>query len=324
VLGDRRSRVQIPPARPPFRWSAFPSAMLAASSSPQLVRPCLDCGNPTHEGTRCPQCRRARDREKYERGRSTDLPGWRKISRRVREQWIDQRGLVCPSFERPAHSVPHISKITVHKIDPWNPHGPLRRLLLRLSQPRRRRATKPATTRGSTRIFGMESRRVPRLNPEAHNTVKDALTRKARGPVVLRNLPPPVPPGREIQRWGDVTSPGAVSSVALWSRSLTRGRFPASGLAGVGEWTAICPTRKAGGPRSCHTASRLPLVPEGFWRIPQRGVLIMGVLPRVIHDAGHACGVTCDTRRRARFFGRGSGFAPRSRRSHSWGVNGFP
>jgi hypothetical protein len=142
VLGDRRSRVQIPPARPPFRWSAFPSAMLAASSSPQLVRPCLDCGNPTHEGTRCPQCRRARDREKYERGRSTDLPGWRKISRRVREQWIDQRGLVCPSFERPAHSVPHISKITVHKIDPWNPHGPLRRLLLRVSQPRRRRATK--------------------------------------------------------------------------------------------------------------------------------------------------------------------------------------
>jgi hypothetical protein len=131
------------------------------------------------------------------------------------------------------------------------------------------RNEKPATTRGSTRIFGMESRRVPRLNPEAHNTVKDALTRKARGPVVLRNLPPPVPPGREIQRWGDVTSPGAVSSVALWSRSLTRGRFPASGLAGVGEWTAICPTRKAGGPRSCHTASRLPLVPEGFWRIPQ-------------------------------------------------------
>jgi hypothetical protein len=182
-------------------------------------------------------------------------------------------------------------------------------------------------TRDDTRLNANLWNGIPpsaRLNPEAHNTVKDALTRKARGPVVLRNLPPPVPPGREIQRWGDVTSPGAVSSVALWSRSLTRGRFPASGLAGVGEWTAICPTRKAGGPRSCHTASRLPLVPEGFWRIPQRGVLIMGVLPRVIHDAGHACGVTCDTRRRARFFGRGSGFAPRSRRSHSWGVNGFP
>ena len=66
-------------------------------------RPCIKCGGPTPNPTRCEPCRRA-----YERGRYKARPpreeyagGWRHYSQQLRLEWITIHGYHCPGWTMP-------------------------------------------------------------------------------------------------------------------------------------------------------------------------------------------------------------------------------
>ena len=66
-------------------------------------RPCIKCGGPTPNPTRCEPCRRA-----YERGRSKQrgrreeyAGGWRHHSQQLRIEWITIHGYHCPGWTMP-------------------------------------------------------------------------------------------------------------------------------------------------------------------------------------------------------------------------------
>jgi hypothetical protein len=64
-------------------------------------RLCADCGTPTLS-TRCPPC--ASQRERARQANRPHLAGnWDATSRRIRKDWVDMHGWVCPGWQRPPH-----------------------------------------------------------------------------------------------------------------------------------------------------------------------------------------------------------------------------
>lgn len=65
-------------------------------------RRCLDCGGPTSiMHSRCPECRRAKERRHH--NRQYDDPDWRRASAAAIAAWVKVHGWVCPGFGVPAH-----------------------------------------------------------------------------------------------------------------------------------------------------------------------------------------------------------------------------
>jgi hypothetical protein len=64
-------------------------------------KPCTDCGKPTLN-TRCGRCQGQR-----ERARNAQRPhyqgDWPALSRRIRAEWVDTHGWLCPGWQRDAH-----------------------------------------------------------------------------------------------------------------------------------------------------------------------------------------------------------------------------
>jgi 5-methylcytosine-specific restriction endonuclease McrA len=66
-----------------------------------LPRPCQDCGTIT-SSTRCPRCQQSRDRTRN-RERTHYRGDWPALSRKLRVEWIERCGYVCPGWHTPAH-----------------------------------------------------------------------------------------------------------------------------------------------------------------------------------------------------------------------------
>jgi 5-methylcytosine-specific restriction enzyme A len=60
----------------------------------RIKAPCLDCGNPTLHRPRCPECRRARQRQLKKRANKAYDGQWRKLSKRARslQPWCSRCG----------------------------------------------------------------------------------------------------------------------------------------------------------------------------------------------------------------------------------------
>lgn len=71
-----------------------------------VLRPCLDCGRATHEGSRCGNCKRAKDRQRWDTKRSTYDAAWRKHSKKLRDAHVATWGWWCPGWgpTHPAHA----------------------------------------------------------------------------------------------------------------------------------------------------------------------------------------------------------------------------
>lgn len=85
-----------------------------------LPRPCLDCGTPTRNGSRCPRCAGARGRARDRIRGSATARGynsqWAARSQRLREQHLIQHGSVCPGWGRPAHRCPPDELVLDHDV----------------------------------------------------------------------------------------------------------------------------------------------------------------------------------------------------------------
>ena len=74
-------------------------------------RPCIKCGAPTPNPTRCEPCRRAYERGRSKaRGQRDEYAGaWRYQSQQLRLEWINLYGYFCPGWNiqgwtgRPPH-----------------------------------------------------------------------------------------------------------------------------------------------------------------------------------------------------------------------------
>ena len=64
-------------------------------------RPCIRCGTPTN-GTRCPPCQQAKDRDRNAR-RPQYQGDWTRRSATTRAAWIAEHGMTCPGIGRPPH-----------------------------------------------------------------------------------------------------------------------------------------------------------------------------------------------------------------------------
>lgn len=71
-----------------------------------MRRPCLDCGKPTHEGSRCGSCKRAQDRARWQTKRNRYDTEWRKHSKQLRDAHIAACGWWCPGWgpTHPSHA----------------------------------------------------------------------------------------------------------------------------------------------------------------------------------------------------------------------------
>jgi 5-methylcytosine-specific restriction protein A len=86
------------------------------------LRPCIDCGHLSRDGTRCLACRRARDRRR-EQGRPSPAargygPAWTQLAAAVKAAWRAQHGDLCPGYEVPAHPIVAPNLLTVDHIVP--------------------------------------------------------------------------------------------------------------------------------------------------------------------------------------------------------------
>lgn len=68
---------------------------------PRAPRPCLDCSTLTRS-TRCTRCQRAWD-SKRNATRTHYHGGWEAESKRRREAWVAEHGMMCPGIGRPPH-----------------------------------------------------------------------------------------------------------------------------------------------------------------------------------------------------------------------------
>lgn len=83
------------------------------------VRPCLDCGQPTRNGSRCVPC----DADPTAvRNRRRTGP-WQALSRSVIAEHLEQHGPICPGWRRSMHRVDPADLTTDH-IDPDGPDHP--------------------------------------------------------------------------------------------------------------------------------------------------------------------------------------------------------
>jgi 5-methylcytosine-specific restriction protein A len=79
--------------------------------SPRIPRPCLSCGTPTRNTTRCNRCGgdRTPTRQGYGNAERTRRAA-------VVQQWRAQHGDVCPGWQRPAHAVSPPNKLTADHV----------------------------------------------------------------------------------------------------------------------------------------------------------------------------------------------------------------
>lgn len=73
------------------------------------VRACLGCGVPTMNGSRCMDCARQRSGfaagfRKGPRAPTYDETAWRKLSKRLRAEWVARNGWYCPGWNRGWHA----------------------------------------------------------------------------------------------------------------------------------------------------------------------------------------------------------------------------
>jgi 5-methylcytosine-specific restriction protein A len=68
-----------------------------------LPRPCVDCGTPTRNGTRCPTCTREHNRAQGSATARGYDSRWARQSKRLRQQHLVEHGSVCAGWERDAH-----------------------------------------------------------------------------------------------------------------------------------------------------------------------------------------------------------------------------
>lgn len=66
-----------------------------------MPRPCLDCGQPT-TATRCTSCEQRRQHARNA-ARPHYQGDWPALSRKIRQDWVNKHGWVCPGWERAAH-----------------------------------------------------------------------------------------------------------------------------------------------------------------------------------------------------------------------------
>jgi hypothetical protein len=83
-------------------------------------RPCLACGTPTRNGTRCPTCQQAHNAQRWAakttRYRSGPGAQWAQHSRQAIAHHLATNGPTCPGYNTPPH--PATDWVTDHDLGP--------------------------------------------------------------------------------------------------------------------------------------------------------------------------------------------------------------
>lgn len=77
--------------------------------------PCLDCGTPTTNGSRCTRCTKTQQSARNRR-RTWYHGNWQTTRAKVKAQHIADHGLTCPGWNRPAHPVATPADLTVDHV----------------------------------------------------------------------------------------------------------------------------------------------------------------------------------------------------------------
>lgn len=70
-----------------------------------MRRPCINCGNPTNQRTRCDTCTSAANRTRGSATARGYNHAWQQASTQAIRDWVNTNGWTCPGWRRPTHDV---------------------------------------------------------------------------------------------------------------------------------------------------------------------------------------------------------------------------